>query len=74
MEAPYSFRAAIPEDQDQLFKLYRSVRIVANASKQRRGVELQVFKINKGAKRFYERHGFRIVCETQSSFEMAFRV
>ncbi|MBK5970465.1 MULTISPECIES: GNAT family N-acetyltransferase [Thiorhodovibrio] len=145
MEAEYSFRSANPEDQAQLFELYRSVmggyieqiwgwdsqwqkndfsehfdpeqvtvvlredqaigyvqvekhsdelyirmlllapehqkkglganvlkRVISAASKQHLGVKLQVFKINAPAKRFYERHGFTVVGETQASLKMAF--
>ncbi len=145
METEYSFRRANPEEQAQLFELYRSVmggyieqiwgwdsqwqkndfsehfdpervtvvlceeqavgyvqvenhsgehyirmlllapehrkkglganllkRVIAAASEQNRGVKLQVFKINAPAKRFYERHGFKVVGETPTSLEMAF--
>jgi len=47
-------------------------RVLSVASEQRLGVELQVFKINESAKRFYERHGFRVVGETPTSLVMAF--
>lgn len=46
--------------------------IISSASKQHLGVKLQVFKINAPARRFYERHGFKVVGETPASLEMAF--
>jgi ribosomal protein S18 acetylase RimI-like enzyme len=46
--------------------------VLSAASEQHLGVKLQVFKINESAKRFYERHGFRVVGETSTSLEMKF--
>ncbi len=46
--------------------------VLSAASEQHLGVKLQVFKINESAKRFYERHWFRVVGETSTSLEMKF--
>lgn len=45
-------------------------QVIAGAFAQGVGVKLQVFRINRLAKRFYERHGFDVIRETPVSFEM----
>jgi GNAT superfamily N-acetyltransferase len=45
-------------------------RIISAASEEHLGVMLQVFKINKPARRFYEHRGFRVVGETSTSLVM----
>jgi ribosomal protein S18 acetylase RimI-like enzyme len=46
------------------------VSVIALAGKQSKNVGLEVFKINKVAKTFYERHGFNVEGETPSSLIM----
>lgn len=60
-----------PEHQKKGLGANLVKRIIAAASEQKLGVKLQVFKINAPAKRFYERHGFKVVGETTTSLEMA---
>lgn len=50
-------------------KLLRSV--ITQANQQSKKIELEVFKINKVAKAFYESLGFNVVDETLSSLIMA---
>ena len=49
-------------------KLLESV--IASGREQSKNIELEVFKINDEAKKFYERHGFNIKGETSSSYVM----
>lgn len=49
-------------------KLLESV--IAEANQQSKKIGLEVFKINKVAKAFYESHGFNVVGETTSSLIM----
>lgn len=44
--------------------------VIASAGKQSKNVGLEVFKINKVARAFYERHGFNTEGETSSSLIM----
>ena len=46
--------------------------VIAKAKAQSKGIALQVFKVNKQAKRFYEHHGFDVQGETPVSFTMVF--
>lgn len=50
-------------------KLLESV--ITEANQQSKKIGLEVFKINKVAKAFYENHGFKVVGETLSSLIMA---
>lgn len=50
-------------------KLLESV--IASGNEQSKGVGLQVFKINDGAKKFYERFGFNVEGEIPTSYVMA---
>lgn len=50
-------------------KLLESV--IASGDEQSKGVELEVFKINDRAKKFYERFGFSVECENTTSYVMA---
>ena len=50
-------------------RLLRTVIDMGEAHSQRIGLE--VFKINRAAKQFYKRHGFKVEGETASSFVMA---
>ena len=50
-------------------KLLESV--IASGDEQSKGVGLEVFKINDGAKKFYERFGFSVEDETLTSYVMA---
>ena len=61
-----------PEHQNKGIGANVLKRVIAGASEQHLGVTLQVFKINARAKHFYEHHGFRVIGETPTSFEMAF--
>ena len=49
-------------------KLLESV--IAEGKEQFKGIGLEVFKINHGAKKFYERYGFNVENETSSSYVM----
>ncbi len=49
-------------------KLIESV--IASGKEQPKSIELEVFKINNKAKKFYERHGFNVEGETSSSYVM----
>jgi len=43
---------------------------IASGNEQSKSIELEVFKINDEAKKFYERHGFNVEDETASSYVM----
>lgn len=47
-------------------------KILQSAAAQSLEVRIQVFKINKGAKRFYEHQGFQVTGETPESLVMEF--
>lgn len=44
--------------------------LITSATEQSKPVGLEVFKINMEAKRFYERHGFKVVGESLHSYVM----
>lgn len=46
--------------------------VIESAQAQSKGVSLQVFKLNKRARKFYERHGFRVDSTTPDSIRMTF--
>lgn len=50
-------------------KLLESV--IASGDEQSKSIDLEVFKINDGAKKFYEKYGFNVVRENPTSYVMA---
>lgn len=45
--------------------------VIASGKEQSKSIGLEVFKINGGAKQFYEMHGFNVAGETSSSYVMS---
>ncbi len=62
----------IPEYQSKGIGSYLISAVIESARAQSKDVSLQVFKVNKRARRFYEHHGFRVTNTTPSSFTMTF--
>lgn len=62
----------LPEHQHRGLGSHLLKKVIESAKAQPSGITLQVFKVNEGAKIFYECHGFQVESETPSSLVMVF--
>lgn len=62
----------VPEYQSKGIGTHLLESVVESASRQALKVELQVFRVNEAAKKFYDHHGFQVVSKTPDSLVMVF--